>query len=77
MEEEDFVLKNLSEADDRQGVVYQYDLAEIPVPIEISSIEFNETILLTYFLTKLLTDILTLMLILFGYNIVWLYLLKK
>lgn len=33
LKEEDFVLKNLSEADDRQGVVYQYDLAEIPVPL--------------------------------------------
>lgn len=37
LEAEDFVLKNLSEADDRQKVVYQYDLAEIPIPLRMMS----------------------------------------
>lgn len=35
--EEEFVLKNLSEADDRQKAIYQYDLNEPPAPMRMMS----------------------------------------
>ena len=35
LDDEDFVVKNLSEADDRQKAVYQYDLNEHPAPVQM------------------------------------------